>query len=259
MAIPIATAGPMDERGKPEMDDSTQSGPRSLSSAPTPATNPIRVLLVDDKVIMREGVRALLEQEPGLHVVAQAASVAEAIAVDARPDVVVTDLCLPDGRGNDVVTGLQRRFIQAAIFALIDSDAPDADAIVAASATAPGVRGYALKTASAAEFLSGVRTVAQGVQFVQSSLRSGNARRTGTTSSGSGSRSQDLVDAPMLDSLTEKEREVLHLLVLGHTNAEIATLSSVSLRTVEARRARLLQKLGVRTRADLVRVAQNSI
>lgn len=245
-------------RGEPDMQP-TQPNPRTLSAAP--ATNPIRLLLVDDKVIMREGVRALLEQEPGLHVVAQASSVAEAAALDVRPDVVITDLALPDARGNDVVIALRRRFAHAAIFALIDSHAVHADEIIAAS-SGGGVRGYALKTATAAEFLSGLRTVAGGVQYLQPSLRPG-ARRAGpdmgagpaelgVSSPGSGSGDHG---GPILDTLTEKEREVLQLLVLGHTNSEIAALSAVSLRTVEARRARVLQKLGVRTRADLVRVA----
>ena len=82
--------------------------------------NPIRLLLVDDKLIVREGVCALLDQDPGFHVIAQAASVAEAAMLDVRPDVVVTDLVLPDARGTEVVAGLEERFPRAAIFVLID-------------------------------------------------------------------------------------------------------------------------------------------
>jgi two-component system, NarL family, response regulator NreC len=136
----------------------------------------------------------------------------------------------------------------------------------AGAADGGGVRGYALKTATAAEFLSGLRTVAQGVHYVQPTLRSGIAPATETRPrSGSsapapgrpGALAEELLEDPAFEALTEKEREVLDLLVLGHTNAEIAVLSKVSLRTVEARRARVLQKLGVRTRADLVRVARH--
>ena len=94
--------------------------------------------------------------------------------------------------------------------------------------------------------MSGIRSVAQGVPYVQPSLRAVMARPA--------ARPSDDVDAPF-GSLTVKEREVLEYLVLGHTNAEIASLCTVSLRTVEARRARVLHKLGVRTRAELVRVA----
>lgn len=260
MALAAVTTTPMDHRDQPE----PQRPEPTVDARTSAATNPIRLLLVDDKVIMREGVRALLEQEPGLHVVAQAASIAEATALDVRPDVVIADLTLPDARGNDVIDGLHRRFAQAAIFVLIDPDQVDPTEIVDAH-SAGGVRGYVLKTATAAEFVSGLRTVAQGVQYLQPSLRAGASRplpgdefRTDDSRTSPGRRQEDRIRSQTLDSLTEKEREVLHLLVLGHTNAEIATMSSVSLRTVEARRARVLQKLGVKTRADLVRVAQHS-
>lgn len=231
-------------------------------NSPSAATNPIRLLLVDDKLIMREGVRALLDREPGLHVVAQASSVTEAVALDVRPDVVITDAALPDARGNDVVMRLRRRYAQAGIFVLIDRDQLWPDEIMAGGDTGgSGVRGYVLKTATAAEFLVGLRTVAQGVQYVQPDLRSGTAQsrvvsRPVSEGAGPGLTGEGGEDQGF-EALTEKEREVLDLLVLGHTNAEIAVLSKVSLRTVEARRARVLQKLGVRTRADLVQVARN--
>jgi len=215
------------------------------------ATNPIRLLLVDDKLIVREGVGALLDQDPGFHVIAQAASLAEAAMLDVRPDVVVTDLVLPDARGTEVVAGLEARFPRAAIFVLIDR-ARDIrlDEIITVGA---GVRGFALKTATAAEFLAGLRTVAQGVPYVQPPLREAVDRDNAP-----GGASPDPGRAePGIDSLTDKEREVVYYLVLGHTNAEIASLCNVSLRTVEARRSRVLSKLGVRTRAELVRVAQN--
>ena len=195
--------------------------------------NPIRLLLVDDKLIVREAVRAFLGQQSGFDVVAGAASVTEAAALDVHPDVVVTDVVLPDARGREVVTGLQARFAPAAIFVLTDGrHAALVDRIMSA-----GVGGYVLTTATAAEFLSGLRAVAQGVRYVQ--------RRNGPQAG----------DQTTACALNAKEQEVLRFLVLGHTNSEIAALSKVSLRTVEARRARILRKLGVRTRAELVRVA----
>ena len=214
------------------------------------ATNPIRLLLVDDKLIVREGVCALLDQHPGFHVIAQASSLAEAAMLDVRPDVVVADLVLPDARGTEVVAGLENRFPRAAIFVLIDR-ARDIrlDEIITAG---DGIKGFALKTATAAEFLAGLRTVAQGVPYVQPPLRDDVGR---DDSPGAGSADRGRAE-PAIDALTEKEREVLYYLVLGHTNAEIASLCNVSLRTVEARRSRVLSKLGVRTRAELVRVAQ---
>lgn len=223
------------------------------SAAPVDATNPIRLLLVDDKLIVREGVRALLDQQSGFEVVAQANSVAEAIALDVRPDVVITDLVLPDARGSAVIAGLRSRFARATIFVLTEVDQhAQVQQIVG-----EGVGGYVLKTATAAEFLSGIRSVAQGVAYVQASLRADMGRPSDSAASSRGGESSARDDRTAVSSLTAKEREVLRYLALGHTNAEIATLSDVSLRTVEARRARLLQKLGVRTRADLVRVAHH--
>lgn len=210
-------------------------------------TNPIRLLLVDDKLIVREGVRAFLDQQSGFQVVAVATSVTEATALDIRPDVVVTDVVLPDARGNEVITGLRRRFAPAAIFVLTDVDH---DALVERIVSA-GVGGYVLKTATAAEFLSGLRAVAQGVQYVQPSLRPAGECQNRASAMGL----SETRDHAIGGSLNAKEREVLRFLVLGHTNSEIAALGKVSLRTVEARRARILQKLGVRTRAELVRVA----
>jgi two-component system, NarL family, response regulator NreC len=221
------------------------AAPSDIMLATVGPTNPIRLLLVDDKLIVREGVRAFLEEQSGFHVIAQAASVAEAAALDVRPDVVVTDLVLPDARGTEVVVELRNRFAHAAIFVLTDVD----DHAQVEQIVAVGVGGYVLKTATAAEFLSGLRAVAQGVSYVQPSLRSMTARTSG---------SSDNHDRATIGSLTAKEREVLRLLALGHTNAEIAQLCTVSLRTVEARRARVLQKLGVRTRAELVRVAHQA-
>ncbi len=268
MSLPAATSATMETRETPETLQPAPS--RAAGTSVHAATNPIRLLLVDDKVVMREGMRALLDREPGLDVVAQASSVAEAVALDVRPDVVITDALLPDAHGSEIVVRLRRRYAQAGIFVLIDGDQLRPDEIVVAGAPlGGGVRGYALKTATAAEFVSGVRVVAQGVHYVQPVLREGTARSApnttatrsnppATTSGPSGP-----CDAPgaraAVETLTEKEREVLDLLVLGHTNAEIAVLSKVSLRTVEARRARVLHKLGARTRAELVRVAHHRL
>jgi len=213
--------------------------------APVGSTNPIRLLLVDDKLIVREGVRAFLQERSGFDVVGQAASIAEAIASDIVPDVVITDLVLPDARGRDVIVALRSRFARAAIFVLTDIDQQaHVETIVS-----EGVGGYVLKTATAEEFVSGLRSAALGVPYLQPSLRAAREGATATSTSASDP------DAGALGGLTAKEREVLRLLVLGHTNAEIAGFCAVSLRTVEARRARVLQKLGVRTRAELVRVA----
>ncbi len=235
-------------------DAATATPPTSTS--PVGTTNPIRILLVDDKLIVREGVRALLDREPGFHVVAQAGSVAEAVALDVRPDVVITDLVLTDARGTEIVPALRSRFARAAIFVLTDDNQRALLEQIASTDGAGGARGYLLKTASAAEFLTGLRTVAQGVSYVQLALRTGSSHRQNAVTNAA--IASDGLAHTTVSALTDKEREVLRFLVLGHTNAEIATLTAVSLRTVEARRARLLSKLGVRTRAELVRVARHN-
>lgn len=224
---------------------------RDTGSDPTVATigstNPIRLLLVDDKLIVREGVRAFLEERSGFDVVGQASSIAEAIASNIVPDVVITDLVLPDARGRDVVVALRNHFARAAIFVLTDVDhRSQVETIIS-----EGVGGYVLKTATAEEFVSGLRSAALGVPYLQPALRA-EMERPYEPSTGTAPLDRDPDSARVL---TTKEREVLRLLVLGHTNAEIAGFCDVSLRTVEARRARVLQKLGVRTRAELVRVA----
>jgi DNA-binding NarL/FixJ family response regulator len=236
--IPAHQAGERHMIGRDAGGDTT--------AAPAETTNPIRLLLVDDKLIVREGVRAFLEERSGFDVIGQASSIAEATASHLVPDVVITDLVLPDARGRDVVIALRNRFARAAIFVLTEVDQRShVESIVA-----EGVGGYVLKTATADEFVSGLRSAALGVQYVQARLRAEIERAAGQSAPEAAPG-----DAGSLGTLTAKEREVLRLLVLGHTNAEIAGFCAVSLRTVEARRARVLQKLGVRTRAELVRVA----
>ena len=240
--LPAATPG-AEDRAAPG-----RGAAPGATAAPTGLTTPIRVLIVDDKLIVREGVRAFLEKQSGFEVVAQAASLDEARSFEIVPDVVITDLVLPDGRGREIVVGLQSCFTRAAIFVLTDIDQRGQVEQIIAS----GAGGYVLKTATADEFLVGLRTAAQGLQYLQSSLRAAIGVPPGPDES-----SVDDLSGPAsaVGALTTKERDVLRLLVLGHTNAEIARLCEVSLRTVEARRARVLQKLGVRTRAELVRVA----
>jgi two-component system response regulator NreC len=220
-----------------EIFDSSRANREAFATVVS--TNPIRLLLVDDKLLVRDGVRALLEEQPGFDVIGQAASLSEAIRLDIQPDVVITDLVLPDARGNELVNSLRRVFADAAIFVLTDVDVrAGAEPIVQGA-----VDGYMLKSAQTAEFLAGVRSVALGMQYLQPSLHA--------------VPDPDDSNYGTFGSLTTKEREVLRLLVLGHTNAEIASLCAVSLRTVEARRARVLHKLGVRTRAELVRAANH--
>jgi two-component system response regulator NreC len=207
----------------------------------------IELLLVDDEHVMRHGLQVLLDQQRDLEVVAQAASLKEATALDVEPRVVVTDLELPDARGGEVVAALRSRYPDRAILVLTRSRHP----AKVQDAVAAGAHGYLLKTAQPSELLVGVRAVAHGETYLQPSLGVALARWSGT-----GSAAGDGDALP--ERLSPKEEQVLRLVALGHTNAEVAELLGVSLRTVETHRARVLQKLGHPTRSELVRHAQRA-
>lgn len=202
----------------------------------------IGVLLMDDHVVVREGLRALLERQDGIDVVAEAGSVGEALGLEVEPDVVVADLVLPDERGAEVVRRLKERHPDAAILVLTMVDNPtDVQLCLAA-----GARGYLLKETASTELVDAVRKVAGGEDYLQPSLGAALARWRDTPGR---------IHARAIDDLSQREREVLRLIALGHTNAEIATMLYVSVRTVENHRASVMRKLGLRTRAELVRHA----
>jgi two-component system response regulator NreC len=205
----------------------------------------ISVLLMDDHVVVREGLRALLERQDDIDVVAEAGTVTEAVETEVDPDVVVADLVLPDDRGADVVRRLKERHPDAAILVLTMVDNPtDVQLCLAA-----GARGYLLKETASTELVDAVRKVAGGADYLQPSLGAALAKWR---------EAPGRVHARAIDELTPREREVLRLIALGHTNAEIATMLYVSVRTVENHRASVLRKLGLRTRAELVRHANEA-
>lgn len=190
---------------------------------------------------MLEGLRLLVEREPGLEVVCEALTLNEALQAECEPDVILADLMLSDARGADVVTALKSRYPGAEILVLTMVDSPvDVQRCLSA-----GARGYLLKEAASDELLTAIRHVSQGEDYLHPTLGAAMARKMdeGRTSSTRASL------------LTEREREVLRLLALGHTNSEVANLLSVATRTIEVHRARILEKLGLRTRAELVRAA----
>jgi DNA-binding NarL/FixJ family response regulator len=201
------------------------------------------VLLVDDHAVVRAGIRMLLESQSGVEVVAEASSAEEALALglDRDPDVIVTDLSMAGLRGASVVEAFAGRFPDALIQVLSMVDSPT-DVRRALDA---GARGYILKGAAAAELPDAIARILKGEPYVQPAL--------GALLASHGSRDASYADP--VAALTEREREVLKLLALGHTNPEIASRLFLSPRTVESHRANIQRKLGVRSRADLVRAA----
>ncbi len=199
-------------------------------------TPPRRVFILDDHTVVRAGVRLLLDDEPDLVVVGEAASIAELGAQPVGYDVVVADLILPDASGEQVVRAVRARAPGANILILSMID----DVNAAALALRAGAVGYLTKDAAALELVNAVRSVAEGRRYLQPAL---------------GAQLAAGEPAGRSTVLRDDELAVLRLLALGHTNAEVARLLGVSLRTVESRRARLFGKLGLRTRAELFRYA----
>jgi two-component system, NarL family, response regulator NreC len=200
----------------------------------------IRLALVDEQTILRESLRALIDQEPDLEVVADASSVAGFEDLDTEPDVVVTGLSFADAASDVVIKRTRARFARSAIVALTFHD----DLLTVQLALAAGADGYILKSATKTELFAGIRAVARGGLYLQPSIGIAFAARP-----------PEEVDAASVGGLTPKETEVLRFLALGHTNAEIATLTGSSIRTIETHRAHIHQRLDRHTRAELVRFA----
>jgi DNA-binding NarL/FixJ family response regulator len=200
--------------------------------------NPTSVILVDHRDVVSEGVRAVIERQPSIEVLAGPSEPTSAFDLGGDPDVVVADIGLT-ADGPELVGRLREAFPGASVLVLTLVDDPN----VVRAALAAGAAGYVLKSAQPDEVIEAVQTVASGGQYLQAALGISVARR----------RVEDVHSADA--SLKPAEREVLRLLVRGFTNAEIANQRGVSLRTVETQRANILRQLGVHTRAELVKFA----
>jgi two-component system response regulator NreC len=203
---------------------------------------PIRLLLVDDHAVVRSGLRRVLEAESDLEVVAEAASVRDAVfeARAQKPDVILMDIGLPETSGIEGTPAVLHEAPDAKVLVLSMQDDPR----YVREAFAAGARGYVLKEAADTEVVDAVRKVADGGQYLHPALGArlieAEARRR---------------EEEAADPLSEREREVLRMLALGHTNQEIAKTLYISVRTAESHRAHIMQKLRLSTRAELVRYA----
>lgn len=199
---------------------------------------PIRIMLVDDHAVLRSGLRLLLEREEGLDPVGEAGTAEDAIRALPRlqPDVVVLDIEMPGMGGLLGAARIRERAPGTRILFLSMHD----QARDVRQAFDAGADGYLLKSAADEDLVRAVRAVASGERYVHPSL---------------GAVLAAPATAGPLGELTSREREVLRLLALGHTNQEIAESLVVSVRTVESHRAHVMTKLRVTTRAGLVRAA----
>ena len=202
----------------------------------------IRVLVVDDHAVVRAGLRLLLDAEEDIETVGEAGNARDAVfeARALKPDVILVDVVMPGESGIDATPSLLKEAPDAKVLVLSMQDDPH----YVREAFAAGASGYVLKEAADAELVQAVREVAGGGRYVHPAL---GARLVAAEAEAQAQAAAD--------PLSDREREVLRLLALGHTNQEIAKMLFISVRTAETHRAHIMQKLRLSTRAELVHYA----
>jgi two-component system, NarL family, response regulator NreC len=202
----------------------------------------VRVLIVDDHAVVRTGLRRILDAEADIETVAEAADAERAVfeAIEHRPDVVLMDIVMPGKSGIEGMPAVLQAVPESKVLVLSMQDDPR----YVREAFEAGASGYVLKEAADSEVVGAVRAVAAGERYVHPAL---GARLVQAEAEERRRAEQD--------PLSEREREVLRLLALGHTNQEIAKTLYISVRTAETHRAHIMQKLRLSSRAELVRYA----
>ncbi len=201
---------------------------------------PVTIVLADDHPVVRSGLRMLLEAEDDMEVVAEAddATAARRYVLGHKPSVLILDLNMPGESSLQMIPEIGEAAPETAIVVLTMQNDP----AFAREALGAGARGYVLKQAAGEELVQAIRTAVEGGTYLNPEL---GARMAAEPPQAGG---------PPGD-LTEREAEVLRLIALGHTNNEIADQLYLSVRTVETHRAHIQQKLGLSSRAELVRYA----
>ncbi len=207
-----------------------------MSDPPAPEAA-IEIVLADDHAVVRSALRALLEAEPDLRIVAEAADAETALRETGAhaPDVLLLDLNMPGKSSLEAIAELAASSSITHVVVLTMEN----QSALAREALAAGALGYVLKQAAEREVVDAVRAAARGQLYVQAEIES----------------RIDLADTAPAGDLTEREAEVLGLIALGHTSGEIAAMLELSVRTVESHRAHIHQKLRVDSRPELVRYA----
>jgi two-component system response regulator NreC len=205
--------------------------------------NKLRILLADDHVVMRSGLRALLERQPNLEIVGECENGREAVelAASVRPDVVVMDVGMPVLNGIEATKAIVSKQPATAVVIL----SMHADESYVMRALKAGARGYLLKDSAAADLIGAIQTISRGKSFfspkVSHILAEDYIRVL---------KQKGAVDS--YDLLTDREREILQLLAEGNGNKEVATSLNISPYTVETHRGHILQKLNLHNAAELV-------
>ncbi|MFH2102300.1 MAG: response regulator transcription factor [Chloroflexota bacterium] len=207
--------------------------------------NKIRILLADDHTILRSGIRAILEDEPGFVVVGEAENGRSAVtmACQVEPDVVIMDIAMPLLNGLEATRQIKRQCpgVRVLILTMHDNEEYIRQVLEA------GAMGYILKDAAAKELINAIRAVHRGESVLSPAITRlviEDYLRWG------GTRPQE-----QSDGLSPREREVLQLIAEGHTNKQIAEILSISVKTVQAHRTNLMQKLDLHDRGELIKYA----
>jgi two-component system response regulator NreC len=207
----------------------------------------IKVLIADDHAIVRAGLRALLAEESAFELVGEAAGGIEAIELveKTNPEVLILDLSMPDLDGISVTRKIKPHFpaLKILILTLHEDEALLKEAIKA------GAAGYILKRAAEAELISAIRTILRGDLYVDPAMVRGLLEE---------SQGPKTIQKDQTESLTQRETEILRLIVEGYTNRQIGQELNISIRTVEGHRANISDKLGLHNRVELVRYARQN-
>jgi two-component system response regulator NreC len=209
---------------------------------------PIRILIVDDHGVLRAGLRSLLNNEPGFQVVGEAGTSDDGLraALDLKPAVVLMDLSIPGMGGLEVTRQLREKLPGTRVVILTVHE----DSALLRETMKAGAAGYVVKRAVESELIAAIHAAVRGEIYVHPSMTRGllDLER----SSGHSERRRNSSDS---EALTSREIDVVKLLTSGFTNRQIADRLFLSVRTVESHRAHILAKLGLASRADLVRWA----
>jgi DNA-binding NarL/FixJ family response regulator len=203
---------------------------------------PLRLLIADDHTLVRQGLRRILEGQPGWEVVAETGDGREAVrlAAELRPDVVLLDIAMPHLNGVEAMQQIERRVPGVRVLVL----SMYADEAYVTRAIRAGASGYLLKDSADTDLIKGITAVAQGKSFFSPAaarvIVDNYARPTATGV------------ADRFDSLSEREREVFQLVAEGYSNKEVAEMLHISPATVETHRAHVMEKLDLHSTAELV-------
>jgi two-component system, NarL family, response regulator NreC len=206
----------------------------------------VRIVVADDHTLIRRGIVGLLNAQSDMEVVGEAGTGQEALEQIAlhTPDVALLDVAMPQGNGLDTAREIRQRFANTQVLMLTVHDRQD----YLFQALRAGAAGYILKGADTQDLLAGVRAVCRGEVYLYPSLTKrllGDLLR----------RAESGEEQGPLDTLSEREREVLRLIAEGRTSQEIAQLLVLSPHTVQTHRDHIMEKLNLHRKADLIRYA----